>query len=78
MKIKFAKILMNMSIILLQISERMMNMGNVTTENGTVIEISNLAVIYSNCIMWGLKSFTTCPTKLKLDTAIILIINGYP
>ena len=75
---KVANFLMDISIILLKLSERMMFMGGVTTENGVKIEVSNLSVVYANCIMWGAKSFTTCPARLKLDTAIILIINGYP
>ena len=75
---KVANFLMDISIILLKLSERMMFMGSVTTENGVKIEVSNLSVVYANCIMWGAKSFTTCPARLKLDTAIILIINGYP
>ena len=75
---KVANFLMDISIILLNFSERMMFMGSVTTENGVKIEVSNLSVVYANCIMWGAKSFTTCPARLKLDTAIILIINGYP
>ena len=66
----------NLLILQFNLYERMMYMGNVTTENGTKIEVQNLAVTYANVIMWGIKSFDKAPKRLKSDIALILYVNG--
>ena len=66
----------NLLILQFNLYERMMYMGNVTTENGTKIEVQNLAVTYANVIMWGIKSFNKAPKRLKSDIALILYVNG--
>ena len=51
-------------------------MGSVTTNNGVKVEVANLAITYAMVIEYGVKTFDRCPTKLKTDTAVILIISG--
>ena len=63
-------------ILLTNLYERMMYMGNVTTENGTKIEVQNLAVTYATTIMWNVKTFDRTPRRLKSDVALILYINS--
>ena len=63
-------------ISLTNLYERMMYMGNVTTENGTKITVQNLAVVFANGIMWEIATFDSVHKRLKSDVALILYVNG--
>ena len=66
----------NLLIIQFILYERMMNMSEVKTPNGAIMEISSLAINYANVIMWGMKPFSKAPKRLKSDIALILYVNG--
>ena len=66
----------NLLIFQLNLYERMMYMGKVTTENGVKIEVQNLAVTYATTIMWNVKTFDRTPKRLKSDVALILYVSG--
>ena len=56
--------------------ERMMYMGKVETENGAKIDVSNIAIVYTNAIMLEFKTFAKSPKALKSDIALVLYISG--
>ena len=66
----------NLLIIQFILYERMMNMSEVKTPNGAIMEISSLAINYANVIMWGMKPFNKAPKRLKSDIAVVLYISG--
>ena len=69
---KVANFLMDISIILLNFSERMMFMGGVTTENGTIaINFNSISITVPHKYQNSIKNNIRCFLKVLVFTSAV-------